>query len=467
MTERCRVKGKVLTAVVAFALAGGMRICAGNTDFVVEDGVVTKVVTVPTSGILCFPSSVTAVDATLERREFTEIRSEGSLEYCNLKLEDCKVEKLAVSSENTTLIANGGSLNELHLTGSKEVSIVSVSCSGIQTISEMSVDANDVILSTDAKKVNKVMLGDNVEYVRIIGEKTGVQELYLGSEVCDFLATEIESIDTIRNNSDYLSVLNGCIYSYLEYEDYDCSGSEVAAPELVLCFYPMEKSRENGTLELFPICDMVGEEVFAGHTFQANIVIVPEGIRIVGEGAFANLPEETIVKFPQSLEYLDQDIFYDTSAEVRFSPISCVICNPYAFRGLMARELVIPDSLSFYYYNKSEEALKPLVDLSLEKVDKVIGRAEKQIKSPSIEQVEIVRVQKSRTGKLQVTWKGVVGAERYVICSAADAKFSKKVKKKQTKQLTVTIQGKGVRFVRVRAKGKGSKGKWSKCVKVM
>ena len=108
---------------------------------------------------------------------------------------------------------------------------------------------------------------------------------------------------------------------------------------------------------------MVGEEVFAGHTFQANTVIVPEGIRIVGEGAFANLPISTCS--------IDGDF----------------IC----FSAL-------PITLSTFSRERSTRGFNA---------------------------------------------------------------------KKQTKQLTVTIQGKGVRFVRVRAKGKGSKGKWSKCVKVM
>lgn len=448
---------------------------AEDSKFVMEDGVVTGVVDLEEGGSLCFPDTVTAVDLTLDFEKLNEIKSETSLEYCNLTLRNCRVNNVSVTSENTTLVVKGGSIASLSLTGEEETSIASVSCSGITTIPVVKMNANDSIFSSDAQQMNVMHFGDDVEYVRLIGKETSIQGLRFGSEVCDFLASGIQEITTIQNDSDYLSVIDECVYSYLEYEDYDCSGSSTLHPELVLCFYPRKKSEESGEIKVYSGCDMIGEEVFAGHVFQRDTAIVPEGIRIVGEGAFANLPKETTIELPKSLEYIDQDVFNGSTAFIQFDTKTRVICNPYAFRGLTTRELLIPDFLSFYYYNKSDDELKSLIEFSVEGVDKV--RVADSAKSAVFFQTEKsvvclgrvfgVSAKRSKTGKVTVVWKGVAGAEKYVVCSASSIDFSKSQKRKVTKRLSVVLKNSKAKFVRVRAKKGERKGKWSKTVKVL
>lgn len=429
---------------------------------------------------LVFPESVKAVDLELDGLVLGSVRSKSELDYCNLLLRDCDINELFVDSKSSTLTIQGGIIADITCVNDDSFATACVSCSGISVIQKINMNADDSSIDIDATIVQSIVFGNNVEYAEIDGNSTSINSLTFGNEVSDFLAADIYQIDSIENESDYIYVIDGKVYCYLEYGDDDCAGSSVRPPDLALCFYPKKESEKYSELNISETCDTIASYVFSNHQFSENTVIIPEGIRIIQSYAFAQLQSTTEIVFPKSLEFLDQVIAAGSTVKLSFNQETNTVCNPQVFGDIIATEIVIPRNLTFYYYNASEEELRLLINLSSSGVGRFI--CEKDAIAASIlnyqtasddndgestvkDSTKVKKVSIKEGKKKKLIWEKVENADVYVVKYSKCSDFAFSIKQKVDKNKLILDVNGGIYYFKVRAVVDGVKHKWSKTIK--
>ena len=168
------------------------------------------------------------------------------------------------------------------------------------------------------------------------------------------------------------------VYANIETNENDeySSKNNDGIPDEQLTLNDMSDSRKNETTDyngLFPKADktklddsfIIEDGVLKSYKGKESILTIPNGIRIIGHGAFSYNSTVERIQFPESLIEIEYEAFYSCrNLKYVDLPHSLEKIGSHAFKGSSIEKIIIPENVKSIKYNAFEEC-KNLVVLSV------------------------------------------------------------------------------------------------------